>query len=212
MNPYKITIPKQILILTALAVFLNVARILWSGSFYFFYLIWNIFLAYLPFFVSSLLLYVRSRNKNYTIVYIVGWIIWLFLFPNAPYLVTDMIHLTRFSIVPMWFDALLLFSSAWVGILLAMYSLNHIEKILLSRYSKKITSLCIAILILLSSLGIYIGRFLRWNSWDILIRPGHILKDLWTIFSSPAIHTEAYAFTGFFFIFILASYWSWKMV
>lgn len=209
---YRINIPKQILILTALSVSLNIVRIIWSDSIYFIYLIWNIFLAYLPFFISSALLQYKKKKQEHVhkSIFIFGGIFWLFLFPNAPYLVTDVIHLNANALVPLWYDALLLFSAAWVGVLLSVYSLSHIEELLQSHYSTRKSSLILSLLILLSSFGIYIGRFLRWNSWDIMVRPRSIWADVWIVFSHPVDHLDAYIFTFFFFVFILTSYYAFK--
>ena len=210
MNSSKIIIPRQIIILTALAVTLNLIRVIWSDSTYFIYLLWNIFLAFLPFLLSIILLWYKTNKKIKTGVLVFGLIVWLFLFPNAPYLVTDFIHLGVKSIVPLWYDALLIFSSAWLGMLLALYSLSNIEQLFLTRYSKRVASFLIMISILISSFGIYIGRFLRWNTWDIVIQPKHIIHDVSVILLHPFHYIEAYAFTLSFFVFIYVSYSSWK--
>ena len=210
MNSAKIFIPKQILILTCLAVALNVIRLIWSDSTYFLYLIWNIFLAFLPFMISASILWYKNNKEINSELLWFGLIIWLFLFPNAPYLVTDIIHLGGKSIVPLWYDALLLFSSAWVGMLLALHSLSHVEQIFLTKYSKRTTQLLLSGAILLSSFGIYIGRFLRWNTWDIIVQPHYIFKDVSVIFFRPFHYLEAYIFTLLFFLFISISYLAWK--
>ena len=211
MNSSKLIIPRQIIILTILTVALNLIRVIWSDSTYFIYLLWNIFLAFLPFLLSAILLWYKTNKKIKSGVLIFGLIVWLSLFPNAPYLVTDFIHLGGKSIVPLWYDALLIFSSAWLGMLLALYSLFNIEQIFLTRYSKRITSFLIIVSILISSFGIYIGRFLRWNTWDIIIQPKHIIHDVSVILLHPFHYLEAYMFTLSFFVFIYVSYISWKV-
>jgi len=206
----RIVIPKQIVMLTALAVGLNIVRLVWSDSLYFIYLLWNIFLAFLPFAVSSLLLWYRRHQQMPAIFFVVFGAVWLFLFPNAPYLVTDIIHLSPYSLVPMWYDALLLFSTAWVGMLLAFHSLSHMEELILTKYSKKVSSVLVLLIIFCASYGIYIGRFLRWNSWDLVFRPHLLGGDVWQVLLHPVLNVEAYAFTIFFFIFIGISYRAWK--
>jgi uncharacterized membrane protein len=203
-------IPRQVIILTVLAVALNLIRVIWSDSTYFIYLLWNIFLAFLPFLLSNILLWYKINKKINLEFLVFGLIVWLFLFPNAPYLVTDFIHLGVKSIVPLWYDALLIFSSAWLGMLLALYSLSNIERLFLTRYSKRVTSFIIIVFILISSFGIYIGRFLRWNTWDVIIQPKHIIHDVSVILLHPFHYIEAYTFTISFFVFIYVSYISWK--
>lgn len=183
---------------------------IWSDSNFLLYLIWNIFLAFLPFLLSASLLWYKNQPKTYPIVFIFGLAIWLILFPNAPYLVTDIIHLGANPSIPFWYDAILLFTSAWIGVYLGIYSLFHIEQIFLSWCSKKKTDLIILIIILFSSLGIYLGRFLRWNSWDVFIQPKYIFSDVLDIFSKPFNHPDAYITIIVFFVFITISYRVWK--
>ena len=210
MNIYKINIPKQIILLIVLALILNILRILLFGSLSFIYILWNIFLALLPFIISSILLKQEQENRLSKPVFIIGFIFWLLLLPNAPYLVTDIIHIGEIRKVPVLYDAFLLFNSAWIGMLLGMYSLFHIEKILKFRYSKLITDFSIFAIIILSSFGIYIGRFLRFNSWDIFINHFYILRSVWYSFLESANQLEAYLYTFLFFVFFYVSYSAWK--
>lgn len=205
-----IKIPKQILILIILAVLLIAGRVVFTGSQYYIFLIWNIFLAFVPFVISGALVRFLSDKKKYLSFIIVGGILWLFTFPNAPYLVTDVIHLRQNHMAPVWFDAMLLFVCAWIGMIFALYSLEHIEKVLLAFFSKIKSQIILAILILISSFGIYVGRFLRWNSWDVVASPNSLSKDIWIILSHPSLHLEAYGLTFSMFLFIGLSYIAWK--
>lgn len=209
-NNSKVSISRQILALTAFITILVLVFTIWTDSSYFVYLIWNIFLAFLPFFISSLLLLYKSSGNTNHIIFVVGLFFWLILFPNAPYVVTDIIHLGENMIVPIWFDIILLFSSAWVGLYLGIQSLYHIEQLFLSWYGKRKTNILVLVLIFLSSFGIYLGRFLRWNSWDIIAKPDILFKDIFNIISHPLIYPEAYITTILFFIFITGSYNIWK--
>ncbi len=210
MNNHKITVPKRIIILTVFVVSLVLIYTIWSDTSYFLYLIWNIFLAFLPFFISAGLLRYQNKENPQPIIFIFGFIIWLILFPNAPYLLTDVIHLSENATVPFWYDVLLLFSSAWLGLYIGVYSLFHIEQIFLLKYNKLKTNIIILIAIFLSGFGIYLGRFLRWNSWDIFVQPKFIFKNSLDIFSHPFLHPEAYITTMLFFVFISVSYNLWK--
>ncbi len=210
MNFNKTYFPKQIIILLILVVVLSVIRITVFHSSQFIYLLWNIFLAILPFIISSILLWYFNNKKLTKAIFVIGGIIWLLLLPNAPYIVTDMMHLGRGRIVIPLYDTFLLFSSAWVGLLLGMYSLSQIEKIIRSKYTTIVTFFIIAGIILLTSFGMYLGRFLRFNSWDVFSNPSILFKNIWVIFSEPFNYIDAYLFTGFSFIFIYVSYIAWK--
>ncbi|MEI7810304.1 MAG: DUF1361 domain-containing protein [bacterium] len=212
MSKYKVTLPKQIRIFVILVIVLVFGFTVWYDSSYFIYLIWNVFLAFLPYLLSANLLKYSNKEKINKIVLIFGLVFWLLLFPNAPYLASDIIHLGINPLVPAWLDIFLLFSCAWIGMYLGIYSLFHIEKILLSFWNKNKTNIAMVLIILLSSFGIYLGRFLRWNSWDIFFQPKLILNDIANIFYKPVSHLDAYITTIIFFIFITASYYSWKYV
>ena len=165
----KIKIPKQIAILLALAIALNIVRIFLFHTTSSLYMFWNILLAFVPFFISSVLLLYTSngsegqkgKDKITQPFFIVGFILWFLFLPNAPYVMTDFIHLGRMHVVPVMYDIFFFFSSAYVSLLLGLYSIQHIEKILLLRFTKRVVSIAIPVIILFASFGIYLGRFLR---------------------------------------------------
>ncbi len=199
-------VPQQILILLLLAVALNTLRIVIFHSNSFIYLFWNIFLAILPFIISSILLWYANKKKLIMPVLVVGGIIWLLLFPNAPYIVTDLIHIGQGKSMLVLYDTVLLFSSAWLGLMLGMYSLSHIHEIIKARFSPMVASITFVLIILFTSFGIYLGRFLRFNSWDVFINPVLFFNNIWKVFAQPKDHSEAYLFTALFAFFIFMSY------
>lgn len=209
MERYKIHIPKDIQIIFLLAVALNLLRVLLFDSMTFIYLLWNIFLAILPFVVSSVLVVRMNQNKLATPLLVIGGIVWMLLLPNAPYIVTDLIHIGRVRGAPVLYDTFLLFSSAWLGMLLFMHSLAHIEKIILEKYGKKAIRVNIPIIILLSSIGVYIGRYLRFNSWDVF-NPS-LFEDTFTRFTHPTHLQEAVLFIIPCFLFSYLFYRAWKV-
>ncbi len=206
----KFYFPNELLWLSALAIILNLLRVLIFQSTYFLYLLFNIALSTLPFLVSSLIYYFYQHNKLDTTKKILLGILWLLLLPNAPYIVTDIVHVTRTHGGLPIYDTFLLFACAWVGLLFGFYSILYIEKILRSKYSNKQVSIAVASVILFSSFGIYLGRFLRFNSWDILVNPIFFFKNLFEIFSHPTIYLDVYLFTGVSFIFTSLAYIAWK--
>ena len=210
MDLHKVIIPKQILVLTSFAFLLNFVYLVWSDSRFSLYTIWNIILAIIPFFISYHLLQYSKRGKNNILVYVIGSILWLLFLPNAPYLVTDIIHVGKSIGVPLWLDSLTLFCSAWVGMLLAIHSLSFMEKLFREKFSKHFATFLIMISILLSSFGMYIGRFVRLSSWDLLVHPRGVFDNIYSAFYNPINYQEAYAFILLFFSFILVSFYAWK--
>jgi uncharacterized membrane protein len=108
------------------------------------------------------------------------------------------------------FDVFLLFSSATAGLILGFYSLFNIEQIIRAKNSPRITSIIMSLILLMISFGMYLGRFLRFNSWDIFINHLSVIKNIWKIFSEPSGRIEAYLYTLLFFLFLVLSYKSWK--
>lgn len=206
----KITIPKSIILLILLAFILNVLRVIMFDKLSFIYILWNIFLAFVPFLISSVLLYYKENNKLNQTFFIIGSVIWIIFIPNAPYVVTDLIHIGVVRSVPVLYDSILLFTSAWVGLLLGLNSIYHMEKIFLFKYSKNITSIIITIILFLTSFGMYLGRFFRFNSWDLFTNPILSFVKLINNLTSSSYHIEALIYIPLFFVFLLISYNSWK--
>jgi uncharacterized membrane protein len=210
MNVFKFNISKQIIYLLGLAIFLSLTRILLFKSYSLIYILWNLFLATLPFIISYFLLQRFKEKKLPTFLLIIVFLLWLILLPNAPYLVTDLIHIGVVHTVPALYDAVFLFIVAWVGILLTFNSLFYIEQLMRFKYSILKTNVLISVIIFLTSFGIYLGRFLRFNSWDIFINHFSVLKGVWGILSDFLTNLTAFLYIFLFFIFIFVSYHGWK--
>lgn len=203
-------IPKYILPWLALAIILNILRIVLFGKLSFIYILWNIFLALIPFVISIILLNYSEKNKLNKTFFVIGGIVWIIFLPNAPYIVTDLIHLGVVRGVPVLYDSILLFTSAFVGVFLGLSSIYNIEKILLSKYSREITQVIIIVILGLTSFGMYIGRSFRFNSWDVFVSPLSFTSKLFDIFSVTSNHIETFSYMVLFFAFLYISYLSWK--
>jgi len=205
-----INIPKSIIPLLALALILNLLRVIIWGKYSFVFILWNIFLAFIPFIISSLLLFLSKEKILNKTTFIIGGILWVLFIPNAPYIITDFIHIGLVKGVPVIYDIFLLFSSACIGLILGFSSLFHIEQIINMKYSRRVTSFIMAGIIFLISFGVYLGRFLRFNSWDVFINHTSLIKNVWKIFSQSSSHVEVYFFTVLFFFSLFLFYKSWK--
>jgi len=203
-------IPKEIVIVLFLAIILNILRVILFNSNSFVWLLWNVFLAIVPFLISSFLLFLNNKNKLETHFLVFGLIFWLLFIPNAPYIITDLIHIGVVKSVPVLYDSFLLFTTAWVGLYLGLYSIFHIENILLTKYKKAIVSYLLLIIIILTSFGVYIGRFLRFNSWDIFTGPLFFSDKLIRSLSESDSYREALIYTILFSVFLFVFYKSWK--
>lgn len=189
-----------------------------SGGRPYLFIFWDTFLAWVTvgFAVMLDLLFCYSRKKFRVVMLIVMGTMWLFFFPNAPYLVTDLLHVfARYSFDPtkrFWMDMVFwqhlftLFTIAMLGILLGTYSLFSVQHLVSISFGV-ITSWIFAIIVLLlSSFGIYIGRFVRWNSWDVLTRPGYILKETCIMLTDATKLHHILTFCKLMFMVLMISY------
>ncbi|HUQ21600.1 MAG TPA: DUF1361 domain-containing protein [Gaiellaceae bacterium] len=158
---------------SALCVGLHELRVHETGDLYYRFLVWNLFLAWIPLLLAALA-YARSRRRvdAPTAALLVAW---LLFFPNAPYLLTDFIHLGR-GPAPLWYDGLMLSAFAWTGLLLGFASLYLVQAILRRSFGVATSWLGVLGSLVLASLGVYIGRFVRLNSWDLLLHPLRVVE------------------------------------
>lgn len=193
---------------------LVVFRVFQTNSPVFVFLIWNLILAAIPFLISSSIKF-SNRYRNTKWLLLPALSLWLLFFPNAPYIITDLFHLKFRAPIPMWYDTILLFSAAWNGILLAFVSLYDIENLISRVYKKSYSHLFVIAALALSSLGIYIGRYLRWNSWDIITEPYMLFSEVANLLINPAINLgvlkmillfTAFLFTGYLFFRSMLNY------
>ncbi len=169
-------------------------------------LIWNLFLAWIPYLFSFLAAASHRLFPRQWWLLILPGAVWLAFFPNAPYLLTDFLHLENRPGIPLWYDILLLAAFAWSGLFLAVASLQSMHRIM-SGYLGWLGGWTFAMTALgLSGLGLYLGRFSRWNSWDLLLQPKDILRDLLSRFANPFSNLTFFGFTLMFTAFLLVCY------
>jgi len=204
-NRYKIAIFGLLLGASIFSVLLAVARMAYSDSRQYSNLIWNLFLAWIPF-VLAYIAYALSWRRTWLYIAIpVFAFLWLIFYPNAPYILTDLQHLNRVTNnAPLWFDVILLVWFSWTGMLLGLISLYMMHEIVQRHFGRWLGWLFVLIVSGLSSAGIYVGRFLRWNSWDILQNPSDLAVDILGLAIDPSL--RLLAFTTLFAVFFLFVY------
>jgi len=168
-----------------------------SGSTKFTGLIWNLFLAWIPF-VLAVAAYDRWRRHGAGPMLVGLGALWLLFFPNAPYIVTDYVHLDRTADAPYWYDAVAVSAFAWTGVLLGFASLFLVQTVV--RQWRGVLSgwVFAGVALALGSLGIYLGRFLRLNSWDALEHPTVLPRILHTVARNPFAYQQAIGVTVLF--------------
>lgn len=168
------------------------------------FLMWNLFLAAVPLGLAFGLSCVRQRLIGVGLL--TGWLLFL---PNAPYVFTDFIHLSPYGRAPMWFDVLLLASFALTALWLGLVSLHLVHEWVEQHFSPLAGWGVVLLACPLSGFGVYLGRFGRWNSWDVLHRPVALLADVVAQLSTPADALRIGAVTFGFGGLLVVAYLIW---
>jgi len=205
----KISAIERMLILSiAFTMLLLTARILYIKELVYIFYLWNTFLAMLPFLFSRLL--TKQTSFNYKAILLIAS--WLLFFPNAPYIITDIFHFEKRLPVPVWYDLTIVVSGAWNGLLLGIVSLMQVEQFLTNHFTKKMVSFFVFTSICLCGYGVYIGRFLRYNSWDVVTQPLLILFSFLHQVVHPLRNIGVWAFTFVFSLMLSIIYATLKQI
>ncbi|MGI9028295.1 MAG: DUF1361 domain-containing protein [Candidatus Saccharimonadales bacterium] len=202
--PYRFLGSLGLLALVGLS--LLVVRILTSDSLRFSFLLWNLVLAFIP---ALLAWWLVTRVRLY------GWLkwqqivltaLWILFLPNSFYIITDLIHLRSNYEADLLFDITLLMSFIVTGLMLGFISVYLVHTQMLRRMRERSAYGLIAILLLAASFAICLGRYTRWNTWDILLQPIGLLFDVSDRVINPDAHLQTYQTTVVLFLLLLASY------
>jgi uncharacterized membrane protein len=180
----------------AMALLMNVTRFFMTDIHSYVYMNWNLFLATIPLIV--IIFFHRIKNMYARIGL---FFVWLFFLPNAPYMITDLIHLR--DVGPdwmLWFDGMMIFSYAFMGIFITAYVLGLMKNELFTERGRQ--NIFLLIVSFLSSFGIYLGRYIRLNSWDIVLNPIHLATQIFTILKEEYFNPQ-FIFTLIFFTLIM---------
>lgn len=189
---------------TAVTLLLYAGRALRNGTVDYNYLVWNLFLAWLPLLFALWLSRVLRIKLWSSWEALVASFLWLLFLPNSFYMISDFIHLQNISTVDVLYDAVMFTSFIYLGLILGFSSLYLVHLQLRKRFSLPATAGWVGLVLLLASFAIYLGRDLRWNSWDLLTNPAGLLFDI----SDRIIHPSGYgqiAITVLSFFGLLAS-------
>ncbi|TCK66853.1 putative membrane protein [Winogradskyella wandonensis] len=178
--------------------FLLILRVKLNKSFFYLFLVWNIVLAIVPYAITMYLSSVKlSRLKL-----ILWFCVWVVFLPNAPYIITDLLHLRVSNSHMLWLDILVILSFAGTGLLLFFLSLNDMRLLLNSHFKKLQTKYFMTAIVFLCAFGVYLGRYLRYNSWEILSKPQRLFSDILEMITNPFNNSEVWLFTFGFGAFL----------
>ncbi|MBP9762168.1 DUF1361 domain-containing protein [Patescibacteria group bacterium] len=198
----------SLVIASLFAIGLLCTRILYTDRSTYLFLVWNLFLAWIPVVCAWLVTHTEKPPSAWKLIWLPA-LLWLLFFPNSPYILTDLGHLARLSewvIAPLGYDVVMLLTFTLNGLLLGFVSLFLMEKVWRQHMKPMYATALSLISLLLAGFGMYLGRFLRWNSWDIFHRPGVLLNDLVVRLTDPLSHPRTWGFTALYAGFLIAIY------
>jgi uncharacterized membrane protein len=161
---------------------------------------WNLILAVIPFLCSEAL-----RGAAWRSVLLAAMSV-LFL-PNAPYMVTDLFHLRTRAEFPLWYDTMLIFWFAAAGVGLFYLTLFNLEAFFKRHFGEIPVQILLASICFLNGFGIYLGRFLRFNSWDVMSNHDELAEQILDRIINPGIHTRTVGVTLLYGFSLLLGYW-----
>ena len=205
MSRRRLTILGSLAGLSALVVAMVAVRVSYSGNSYYEALVWNLLLAWIPFALAVYVYDGRRRGERGPLLWAAS-ALWLLFFPNAPYIVTDFKWLRDWTGAPIWYDVVLVAAAAWCGLMLGFISLYLMQAVVRRSIGAVKAWLFVLGVLAVSSFGIYLGRFQRWNSWDVFTRPGVLAHNVWPHLARPYDHPKTVAVTALFTAFLAMTY------
>jgi uncharacterized membrane protein len=181
-------------------------RIYLSHSLGYAHLVWNLFLAWIPYFCSLWVARIDARYPNRLWRLLIPGALWLLFFPNAPYLVTDFVHILYVPPLALWYDVGLLLAFSWTGYFLAVASLRTMQMLVRAYVGTFGSWLFVVAIAMLSGFGVYLGRFLRWNSWDILLNPRGVAAGLLALLTDGVRRRQTFGVTCMSAVLLLVCY------
>ena len=204
-NRYKLAIFGLMAGASVVCVLLVAARIAYSDSVRYRSLVWNLFLAWIPFLLAYFTYALSWKKWLLYLILPFTIILWLVFFPNAPYILTDLQHLANeTNAAPLWYDVIVMIWFGWTGLLLGLVSLYLMQDIVQRAFGRMLGWTFVFLVSILSSFGVYLGRFVRFNSWDILNDPKEIVVTILGLAIDPS--KRLVAFTILFAVFYLFVY------
>jgi uncharacterized membrane protein len=184
---------------------LVVVRHFYSGTTAYLFFFWNLFLAWVPLGAALLFYGLAARRSRPSMLMLAAAVVWFLFFPNAPYIVTDVVHLRATPPVPYWYDIICVMAFAQTGLFLGYLSLYLVHEVMRAWMGRWVGWLIALAMLGSSAFGVYLGRFLRWNSWDALVAPFDTLRYAARV-ANPWNDFRPIAFSLTFFAFSLVCY------
>ncbi len=197
---------KSLGIFAGSGVLMFVARVFIFGDLDLWYLNWNLLLAAVPLLSSWTLVGRLKRSRWSDTPNLILTLLWLGFLPNSFYIITDFIHLLEIDQRTLLFDIVMIMFFTIAGLMMGYASVLAIHRQLRQRQPQKQANLAIGFVFVLCSFAIYLGRYMRWNTWDILVNPAGLLFDVSDSIVNPRRGSPVIMTTILFFVFITVFY------
>lgn len=198
---------RALIVSNAVSLLLFFLRVIGAENFRFWFLLWNLLLAWVPLFLAALLVKNLSKQRWLSRQNIGLSLLWLVFLPNSFYIVSDLIHVHLTGEINILFDVVLFSSFIFNGYVFGFMSLYIVHRELLKRLPLERAHALIGTVLVISSFAIYLGRYLRWNTWDILVHPIGLLFDVTDRFINPVAHPQVITTTVIFSLLLASMYW-----
>ena len=170
------------------------------------YLIWNLFLAWLPLAFAVRLIHILRRKLWSSWEGLTWTVLWLAFLPNSFYMISDFIHIQDVPSANVLYDVFMFTSFIYTGVVLGFSSLYLIHLKLRQRLPTRLADFCVGLTLFICSVGVYIGRDLRWNSWNLLTNPGGLLFDIADRLEHPSAYPQMILAIVSFFVLLVIMY------
>ncbi len=192
---------------SAVNILLFLIRVFATDSSRYWFLLWNLTLAWVPLFLAWALVNLlrRLRWSDWRVVGLTA--LWVVFLPNSFYTASDLVHLGAISEVGLLYDIALFSLFIFNGFALGYTSLFLVHRELATRFKPRIVLGIIGGVLLLCSFAIYLGRYLRWNTWDLVFNPTGLLIDVSDRIINPAAHGTTFEVTAVFFVLLATIYY-----
>ena len=195
-----------LLLSSGVSVGLLTIRVIVTGSWRLSFLVWNLFLAWIPLLLSF---WFKLRLAKVKLIdwpeFIIG-LFWILFLPNTFYIITDFIHLQSSGEVSLLYDTAMIASFVLNGLILGFISLYLVHQSSKKILSSKQAYLASQFALLLSAFAIYLGRYLRWNTWDVVVNPAGLMFDVSDRIINPGSYTHTFVITGVFYVLLGSTY------
>ncbi|RXG13318.1 putative membrane protein [Leeuwenhoekiella aestuarii] len=206
----KYTTLKHLFIALLVCFLLLVFRVKTTHDYFGLFLVWNLFLAFIPLGIVWFMKFNKELFLN-PIKKFFMLLLWLLFLPNAPYVLTDLIHLSYSPSQWFVYDAVVILTFAGVSLYFGYQSILELRRLLKNTINKKLLNIATISVFILCGFGIYLGRVVRFNSWDLVTNPFELFTTILQVLTNPVEYKFVWLFTLAFGTLLNAGFYIFQL-